>query len=41
MIKQPKKYEEMVNPQARPRYTGIASSSAPRTLNSSMKPKSV
>ena len=25
MIKQPKKYEEMVNPQARPRYTGIAS----------------
>jgi guanidinopropionase len=25
MIKQPKKYEEMADPQARPRYTGIAS----------------
>jgi guanidinopropionase len=24
MIKQPKKYDEMTNPQARPRYTGIA-----------------
>jgi guanidinopropionase len=24
MIKQPKKYEEMIDPQARPRYTGIA-----------------
>ena len=24
MIKQPKKYEEMTDPQARPRYTGIA-----------------